>query len=142
MFGHPFSLSASLSLSGIVFPLSHHHLCSIRHYSTSIQSLLAQINFIISISICLSTRICSDCLYHTRISLILTLLSCSTSIEPWDKSMLAPTTTNCLTWASAYRLAPPPSYYLQCSPQRNKIMTYTIGSSSLSSRPSKNGDTT
>ena len=26
--------------------------------------------------------------------------------------MLAPTTTNCLTWASTYRLAPPPSYYL------------------------------
>ena len=54
-----------------------------------------------------------DCPYHAGISLILTLLSCSTSIEPWDKSMLAPTTTNCSTWASTYRLAPPPSYYLQ-----------------------------
>ena len=27
--------------------------------------------------------------------------------------MLAPTTTNCLTWASAYRSAAPSSYYLQ-----------------------------
>ena len=53
-----------------------------------------------------------DCLYHAGISLILTLLSCSTSIKPWDESMLAPTTTNCLTWASAYRSAPPPPYYL------------------------------
>ena len=55
----------------------------------------------------------SDCLYHAGISLILTLLSCSTSIEPWDESTLAPTTTNCSTWAPAYRSAPPPSFYLQ-----------------------------
>ena len=58
----------------------------------------------------------SDCPYHAGISLILTLLLCSTSIEPWDESMLAPTTTNCSTWTSAYRLAPPPSYYLQLEP--------------------------
>ena len=58
----------------------------------------------------------SDCPYHAGISLILTLLSCSTSIEPWDESMLTPTTTNCLTWASAYRLAPLPSYFLQLEP--------------------------
>ena len=94
-------------------PLSHRCLRSIRHYSTSIRSSLARINSIITISICLSTRICSDFPYHAGISLILTLLSCSTSIEPWDESTLAPTTTNCSTWAPAYRLAPPPSYYLQ-----------------------------
>ena len=29
----------------------------------------------------------SDCPYHAGISLILTLLSCSTSIEPWDESI-------------------------------------------------------
>ena len=93
-------------------PSSHRHLRSTRCYSTSIQSSLARINSIIAISIRLSTRIRSDCLYHTGISLILTLLSCSTSIEPWDESTLAPTTTNCLTWAPTYRSAPPPSYYL------------------------------
>ena len=97
-------------------PSSHCRLCSIHCYSTSIQSSLAWINSIITISIRLSTRIRSDCLYHTGISLILTLLSCSTSIEPWDESTLAPTTTNCLTWAPAYRLAPPPPYYLQLEP--------------------------
>ena len=116
---HPFSFSFSLSLllSGIVSPSCHHHLHSIRCYSTSIQLLLTWINFIITISICLSTWICSDCFYHAGISLILTLLSCSTSIEPWDKSMLTPTTTNCSTWASTYRSAPPPSYYQQCLPR-------------------------
>ena len=36
---------------------SHHHLCSIHRYTTSIRSSLARINFIIAISICLSTRI-------------------------------------------------------------------------------------
>ena len=97
-------------------PSSHHRLHSIRRYSTSIQLSLAWINSIIAISICLSTWIRSDCPYHAEISLILTLLSCSTSIEPWDKSMLAPTTTNCSTWAPAYRSAPPPSYYLQLEP--------------------------
>ena len=39
------------------FPLSHHCLHSIRHYAISIQSLQTQINFIITISIHLSTRI-------------------------------------------------------------------------------------
>ena len=101
-------------------PLSHHCLCSIRHYSTSIWSSLARINSIITISICLSTWIHSDCLYHAGISLILTLLSCSTSIEPWDKSTLTPTTTNCLTWAPAYRSAPPPPYFQQCGFQCSK----------------------
>ena len=99
--------------SGIISPSSHRCLCSIRHYSTSIWSLLTWINSIITISIRLSTRIHLDCLYHARISLILTLLSCSTSIEPWDESTLAPSTTNCLTWAPAYRSAPSPPYYLQ-----------------------------
>ena len=80
--------------------------------TASIQLSLAQINFIIAISIRLSTQIRSACLYHTGISLILTLLSYSTSIEPWDESMLTLTTTNCSTWASTYRLASPPSYYL------------------------------
>ena len=108
----PLSLSLSLSSSGIVSPSSCHHLCSIHHYSTSIRLSLTWINFIIIISIHLSTWIRSDCFYHTGISLILTLLSCSTSIEPWDESMLTTTTTNCLTWASAYRLAPPLSYKL------------------------------
>ena len=111
-----FSLSSSLSSFGIVSPSSHLCLCSIHHFPTSIWLLLAQINFIIIISICLSTWICLDCFDHTRRSLILTLLSCSNYIEPWDKSMLAPTTTNCSTWASAYRSAPPPSYYLQLEP--------------------------
>ena len=97
-------------------PSSHRRLRSICHYSISIRSSLARINSIIAISICLSTRIRLDCLYHTGISLILTLLFCSTSIEPWDESMLAPTTTNCSTWAPAYRSAPPPSYYLQLEP--------------------------
>ena len=97
-------------------PSSHRRLCSICCYSTSIRSSLARINSIIAISIRLSTWIHSDCPYHAGISLILTLLSCSTSIEPWDESTLAPTTTNCLTWTPAYRLAPPPSYYLQLEP--------------------------
>ena len=69
-------------------PSSHLCLCSIHHFPTSIWLLLAQINFIIIISICLSTWICLDCFDHTRISLILTLLSRSTSIEPWDESTL------------------------------------------------------
>ena len=111
-FGHLFPLSSSPLLSGIISPSSHHRLCSICRYSTSIQSLLAQVNSIITISIHLSTRIRLDCLYHTGISLILTLLSCSTSIEPWDESTLTPTTTNCSTWAPAYRSAPPPPFYL------------------------------
>ena len=97
-------------------PSSHHRLRSIRCYSISIWSSLAWINSIIAISIHLSTQIRSDCPYHTGISLILTLLSCSTSIEPWDESTLAPTTTNCSTWAPTYRSAPPPSYYLQLEP--------------------------
>ena len=96
--------------------MSHHYLHSICHYSTSIWLSLARINYIIVISIHLSTQIHSDCFYHAGISLILTLLSCSTSIEPWDKSMLTPTTTNCSTWASTYRFAPPSSYYLQLEP--------------------------
>ena len=108
----PSSLSSSLSSSGIVSPSSCHHLRSIHHCSTSIQLSLAQIKFIIVISICLSTWIRLDCFHHTGISLILTLLSCSTSIEPWDESTLTATTTNCSTWASTYRSAPPPSYYL------------------------------
>ena len=101
----PFSLSSSLPSSGIISPSSRHHLHSIHHYSTSIQLSLTQINFITVISICLSTQICSDCLYHAGISLILTLLPCSTSIEPWYESTLIPTTTNCSTWASAYTLS-------------------------------------
>ena len=110
-----FLFISSLSLSGIISPSSCHHLCSSCHYSTSIQLSLAWINFIIAISICFNTWICLDCFYHAGISLILTLLSCSTSIEPWDKSMLTPPTTNCSTWTSTYRLAPPPSYNLQWS---------------------------
>ena len=51
-------------------------------------------------------------LYHTGISLLLTLLIYLTAIGPWDKSILAPTTTNCSTWAIAYRSSPPPFHYL------------------------------
>ena len=110
----PFLLSSYLSLSGIISPSLHHHLHSIHCYSTSIQSSLTQINLVIFISICLSIQIHSDCCYHAGISLILTLLTCSTSIGPWDESMLALITTNCSTWAFLHRLAPPPYYYLQC----------------------------
>ena len=56
---------------------------------------------------------CWDKLYHAGISLLLTLLIYSTAIGPWDESMLTPTATNCSTWAFTYRLAPPPSHYLQ-----------------------------
>ena len=111
----PFFLSSCLSLSGIVSPSLHHCLHSIHCCSTSIQSSLIQINFIIIISICLSIQIHSDCSYHTGISLILTLLICSTSIGPWDESILTSPITNCSTWAFAYRSAPPPFHYLQCA---------------------------
>ena len=110
----PFLLSSYLSLSGIISPLLHHHLSSICCYSTSIWSSLVQINFIIIISIHLSVHIHLDWFYHTGISLILTLLILSTSIGPWDKSILTSPTTNCLTWTFTYRLAPPPFYHLQC----------------------------
>ena len=112
----PFLLFSCLSLSGFISPPPHHCLCSFCHYSTSIQLLLTQINFIIVISICLSICICSDCLYHAGISLILTLLICSTSIGPWDKSILAPPTINCSTWAFTYRSAPSPFHHLQLEP--------------------------
>ena len=78
-------LSLHLSHLESFSPSSHHCLCSIHCYSTSIWLSLAQINIIIAISIHLNTQICSDCLYHAGISPILTLLSCSTSIEPWDE---------------------------------------------------------
>ena len=116
-------------------PSSHHHLCSICRYSISIQLSLAWINSIIAISIRLSTRIRLDCPYHAGISLILTLLSCSTSIEPWDESTLAPITTNCLTWAPTYRLALLCSLCNQISSSTHSgvvwghIVLWTLGSS-------------
>ena len=111
----PFILSSPFSLSGIISQPLCHHLHFIHHYFTPIQPLLAQIISIVTLSIHLGFQICSDCLYHTGISLLLTLLIYSTAIGPWNESVLTPTTTYCLTWAFTYRSAPLPFHYLQYS---------------------------
>ena len=88
------TLSLYLHLSHhleLFFPSSHHHLCSIRHYTTSIQSSLTWINFIIAISIRLSTRI-----------------SIRLPLSRWDKSYPYPSLFLNLYWTlgQVYRLHP------------------------------------
>ena len=63
------------------FPSSHHRLHSIRHYATSIWALLVQINFIIAISIYLSTWI-----------------SIGLPLSCWDKSYPYPSLLLNLYW--------------------------------------------
>ena len=109
----PFLLSSCLSSSGIISSSLLHCLHSICCCSTSIWLSLAQIHSIIITTIYLGIWICLDCFYHSGTSLILTLLIHSTSIGPWDESILTSPMTNCLTWAFTYRLTPPPFRYLQ-----------------------------
>ena len=63
------------------FSSSHYHLCSIHCYTTSIWSSLVQINFIIAISIHLSTRI-----------------SIGLPLSHWDKSYHYPSLLLNLYW--------------------------------------------
>ena len=63
------------------FSSSHHCLCSIHHYATSIWSSLVRINFIIAISICLSTQI-----------------SIGLPLSHWDKSYPYPSLLLNLYW--------------------------------------------
>ena len=75
----------------LFFSSSHHCLCSICHYATSIWSLFIQINFIIAISIRLSTQI-----------------SIGLPLSHWDKSYHYPSLLLNLYWTlgQVYRLHP------------------------------------